>query len=84
MEETLPNLVVFVLKELLKRAIIHGHQLLGSCHVTLHQAVHEHGALLQMGICAIVHDFHELLLEQGFGFWCSFEEQLEDAYEQSA
>lgn len=84
MEETLPNLVVFVLKELLKRSIVHLGKLLGSGHVTLHQAVKEHGALFQMGIRAIVHDLHELLLEKGFSLWCSLEEQLEDAYEQSA
>ena len=84
MEETLANLVVFVLEELCERSIVHEDQFLGFGHVTLHQAINKHGALLQMGILTIVHDLDELLLEECFGLWCPLEKQLEDADKHSA
>lgn len=84
LEEALPDFVVLILKELLELAIVRQCQILGFRHVSLHEAVQEIGALLQMGVSAILHDFHELLLEKGLGLWRPLEEKLEDADEKCA
>ena len=59
-------------------------KLLGSGHITCHQTVNENGALLQLGVLAIVHDLHELLLKECLSLWSLFEEKLEHADEKSA
>ena len=81
LEQSLSNFIVLVFKELLEGPIVTKDKFLCLSHIDSHHSVDENGALLKMGISAVLHDLLEEALEEIAGLRSSPEEKFSCANE---